>query len=299
MASVRGVLKPQYIYRPSQLFRRLSATVLRRSTRLHIVRLPWGLRIRCSSLDGIGAALTKLGVFELHVSEAIWRLLDPEDIAVDAGANIGYMTSLMTVRVGAGGSVVAIEPHPEVAPELRFNVDLWSESELTAVHVEQLALSSSAGEGKLEVPTFFDRNRGTASLAGAPRSWEVANTYTVSTARLDDVIAKVIGSKPIALLKLDVEWHEEEVLRGASSLLSAGLIRDIVYEDHRGARSGATSFLLSNGYTIFSLTSSFFGPQLRPINPQAPDSEGPDYLATLAPERACARLRARGWQVLR
>lgn len=36
-----------------------------------------------------------MGVYDLPVSETIWRLLDPGDYAIDVGASLGHMTGIM------------------------------------------------------------------------------------------------------------------------------------------------------------------------------------------------------------
>jgi FkbM family methyltransferase len=45
--------------------------------------------------------------------------------AVDVGANIGYMTSLMAHKVGLSGKVIAFEPHPAIYKRLVNNVQDW------------------------------------------------------------------------------------------------------------------------------------------------------------------------------
>ena len=63
---------------------------------------------------------------DLAVSEALWRLLDPGALALDVGANIGFMTNLMAWRSGPCGRVLAFEPHPEVFRSLAENVERLS-----------------------------------------------------------------------------------------------------------------------------------------------------------------------------
>ena len=60
---------------------------------------------------------TSILAFDLISCEAIWRLLDEGELALDVGANIGYMTSLMAARLGKNGRVIAFEPHPVLFQE--------------------------------------------------------------------------------------------------------------------------------------------------------------------------------------
>ena len=66
--------------------------------------------------ETIGRAILRLGVYDLCVSESICRLLDPGESAIDVGANLGYMTSLMAAKAGKCGSVESFEPHPDLMP---------------------------------------------------------------------------------------------------------------------------------------------------------------------------------------
>ena len=74
--------------------------------------MPWGLQMQIRPNDYIGSCIWGRGIYDLGVSEAIWRLLDKDDLAIDVGANIGHMTGIMARRVGPKGAVIAFEPHP-------------------------------------------------------------------------------------------------------------------------------------------------------------------------------------------
>jgi protein-L-isoaspartate O-methyltransferase len=89
--------------------------------------LPWGLHIRIHPLEEHGQILLTLGVIDLAVTETLFRLANPGEIAVDVGANIGYMTSVLAARINSssGGSIWAFEAHPEIFEELKYNVEKW------------------------------------------------------------------------------------------------------------------------------------------------------------------------------
>src|SRR5947209_8761809 len=119
--------KPYYLFRPSQLLRRLIRLLRQRRAvgEWEQAILPWGHRIRYRPAEMIGSSIARTGLYDLCVSETLYRLVGPADLAVDAGANIGHMTSLMADRVGLAGKVIAIEPHPELFAELENNVRHW------------------------------------------------------------------------------------------------------------------------------------------------------------------------------
>src|SRR6516165_7045976 len=82
--------KPVYVYRPSQIVRRLGNA--RRSDEAR-VRVAWGDSLYVDTREMIGSSIARLGVHELAVTETIYRLVGPGDRTIDLGANIGYDTS--------------------------------------------------------------------------------------------------------------------------------------------------------------------------------------------------------------
>jgi hypothetical protein len=119
----RLVNRPYYLYRPSQVLRRLQS-MLPWSQRDSIV-LPWGLRIDFDPGELLGRTLDRNGVYELAVSEFLFRLADRGELAVDVGANIGYMSSVLAASVGPGGQVRSFEPHPDLFRCLTLNTRAW------------------------------------------------------------------------------------------------------------------------------------------------------------------------------
>jgi FkbM family methyltransferase len=291
MRFTERINKPEYLYRPSQLIRRIAQALLPEPETVEVM-LPWGLRMRVRPGEDQGRAIWRLGVYDLVVSEALWRLLDPGETAIDAGASIGYMTGLMAARIGSNGSVLAFEPHPRIFAELASNVAGWVNQPIAHTTPLELALSSKNGSSWLSEPVDFDRNCGTSKISA-----DEASGRRIETVCLDKVCAEY-GSAEV--LKLDVEGHELEVLRGAPRLLETDALRDIIFEEHsRSFKSPVASMLSDLGYTIFILTRSFTGPALTTepgcfTVPYLP----PNFLATRDPERAVARLHTGGWHVL-
>src|SRR5258708_6355023 len=73
------------------------------------------------------------GSFEPDVANAFVTLLRPGDVAVDIGANLGYLTVLAALLVGPTGHVVAFEPDAENAARLRANLALNDCSNVTII----------------------------------------------------------------------------------------------------------------------------------------------------------------------
>ena len=119
----------------------------------------------------------------------------------------------------------------------------------------------------------------------------------VKTETLDEVLQ----GRPVAVMKLDVEGHELAVLCGAAETLRRRRIRHLVYEDHLGTSSAVSELLRDQGFTLFQIGWSTFGPILASIeaSPVCKPYEAPSFLATRDPQIAETACRVPGWRVLR
>ncbi|MHB8656589.1 MAG: FkbM family methyltransferase [Solirubrobacteraceae bacterium] len=298
--------KPQYVFHPIRAVRR----AVRRSATVSIApgvspvlaRLPWGLSLEVYESDAIGFSILTGGVFDPCVTETLHRLVDPGETVIDAGANVGYLTSLAAVRAGSGGAVLAFEPHPVVFSLLSANVNRWrGRTDTASVQLHQLALSDHEGVGQLDPGPVFHLNMGLSTLRDADAADAARDgagqgeTIDVPLRRLDEIV----GDRAVGVMKLDVEGHEAGVLRGAGRLLTKGRIRDIVFEDQNPYPSEATECVEAAGYHLVSLDNDLFGLRMSAPADRGETSgwPGPSYLATRDRQRALARLRPRGWHV--
>lgn len=291
LRAYRFVNRPYYWFRPAQLGARLRTTAPADGSP-HLVRTAWGSQLYCWP-DSLGRAVARAGVYDLIVAETLARLTDPGETAVDAGANVGLMSNLLAHAVGTRGRVISFEPHPLILQTLARNVALWRDVDgLDVIDLRRAAVSSTSGTLPLVVdPEMFAYNKGTASL----QAGEQVNSIEVRTVRLDDEL-----TEPIGVLKLDVEMHELQALDGARALLSAKLIRDIVFEEHEPPPTPVTELLESYGYTILGVRQGI----TRPIASAPGEAyrrklwDPPALLATTDVRRAEERLRRRGWLCL-
>jgi FkbM family methyltransferase len=301
VSSITGLLKPCYVFAPRTLVRRLGMSLLPFQCPAQVVHLPWGTSLEVNASEGIGRELLHQNVFDIAVTETAWRLLKADDIAVDVGANIGYITSLFAARVGPRGRVESFEPHPRIFARLRQNVcNLKLGAKPTPIELHECALGDRDGTAQLIEPTSFSINEGASTLVATEdgASPESPSGFEIRLARLDSVL----GDCDIALLKVDVEGFEARVLAGAERLLARRRITNIIYEAHECERSPVHAILSHYGYSVFGIGHDLLGLRITP-GTAAPRVdrrwESPSYLATLIPDAALALVRARGWQVLR
>jgi FkbM family methyltransferase len=125
----------------------------------------------------------------------------PGDLVVDVGANIGEVAIVCSQRVGDTGRVVAFEPHPRIFNYLQGNLALNRCSNVTA---RPVALGSGAATARMSDDRRDDMNRLTTDGA-----------IEIACSTLD----AEVPDRPVALLKVDVEGTELQVLRGAAATL--------------------------------------------------------------------------------
>jgi FkbM family methyltransferase len=275
---VRRLSKPQYAFRPGQVVRRVSGA--------SPGELPWKLPFSYEPTGVLGGSLARAGVHDLVVSETLWRLIDPGDSVLDAGANIGYMTSIMAKRVGRHGHIDAFEPHPETFRQLSHNVGRWD----APVTLHNLALAAGAGTVDLFGVADGDGNQIRASIS---QRYDSGDYVTVEATTMDEAV-----SQSVKLIKIDIEGSELPALRGATRVLEG--VEHIVYEDHDPQPSELTHFLEQAGFTSLLLEERFFGPKARRdlSRPRGLGWDAPSFLATRSVGDAAARLAPRGWRCL-
>ncbi len=294
--NLTALAKPQFLFRPQQIFLRLARELYQQQILRAEVKLPWGLTIEVNPHEVIGRSIWHHGLYDLTVSEALWRLLDPGALALDIGANIGYTTSIMAHKTGPAGKVLAFEPHPALFRALEANVARFKQHETTgAIIAVNLALSDSRGASYLTYTDQFQTNHGIARLTDAPDS--AAKLIAVQKHSLDGML----GATNITLMKVDVEGHELQVLQGAKNLLQRQGVKHIIYEDLSGSDSAVHTLLASYGYSLYALGWNFWKPLISPIGagPKIRAGyEAPNYLATVDAPDVRARFQRRGWQIL-
>jgi FkbM family methyltransferase len=298
--NIVNLFKHEYILNPPQVLRRIAIGVSPPRRDRVTARTPWGWDLEVHTNDDVGKTILCLGVYDLVTSETVWRLTDAGETVLDIGANIGYMTSLLAKRVGRSGRVLSFEPHPEIAGELRANIGRWRGAVGEGViMVHEVALSDREGTVRFDVPARFATNRGIARVASAGDADEPGGlSLEVACDTLDHA---VVGVGPVGVAKIDVEGHEEAVVRGAAEAFEGRQIRDWVFEHHPAYPSPVTDTFERHRYAVFQIQKRILGPSLVPASTPVARSvwEPPNYLATLDPERALDRMRARGWKVLR
>ncbi|MCS3937081.1 FkbM family methyltransferase [Salinibacter ruber] len=164
---------------------------------------------------------------------------------IDVGANLGLVSLLLAERY-SDRDVHAFEPNPSTAQSLRENL---RRNEARNVKVCQTAVGNETGTIRFR---GGDDNRATARRATDGDS----SVISVPCTTLDDYVEKT-GIDEIALLKVDVEGYEADVLRGSEELLQEQKVNAVYFEvcpaleREAGFEPGtAASILVRAGYRL-------------------------------------------------
>ena len=282
------------MFRPRQILSRLGR-MISGVPEMETVALPWDSPIKARLRDHIGNEIIWHGIFDKIVPEAIARLLDPGETALDIGANIGQNASMMATASGRFGKVIAFEPHPDVFAELQQNVARWTDHWLAPIDIRQVALGDRTGTTLLFESDDFSYNRGSATLTETTNG---GKSHETPIERLDDRLQE---DQRIGLAKLDVEGGETAVLKGAPNILKRKGIRDLIYEDFADQPSCLAKQLKEASFTLFALEQGWSKPFINPIDDDWIPANGFsfNFLATVDPDRAIRRFRSRGWLSLK
>ncbi len=195
----------------------------------------------------IGGLLNRDG-YEVKLSAAMEGAIEPGACVWDIGANVGHYTKVFADRAGDGGMVHAFEPSSQNYARLREFL-----SGRANVRLHNFGLSDASGSASFA--------QGGDDLGASSRIVSSAMNGAVVTVSLrqgDELIAEGAAPAP-DVIKIDVEGHELEVLRGLRSELAKSSVRHVFVEVHfallaeRGFPDGPAdieSFLRRCGFTL-------------------------------------------------
>jgi FkbM family methyltransferase len=182
-------------------------------------------------------ALSKDG-FERYELELFQALLQPGDVVLDIGANIGYYTTVAAAQVGAQGHVYAFEPDRENLAVLTDNLHFNDHSNVTIV-----PSGVAAQKGQVQLYLCED-NRGDHRLY--PVAEESRASYVVETIALDTFWAGVPPRSPLprpTMVKMDIQGFEYFALQGMQQYIqqTPDLILFTEFWPHALAEAGVRS----------------------------------------------------------
>ena len=202
----------------------------------------------------VGRSLIEYGEWSEPEVALFALLVQPGDVVLEAGANLGSHTVALSRLVGATGQVLAYEPQRLTHQLLCANLAL---NECFNVRTRQEAVGACAGVVNVpSIPPDTVYNFGEVSLlhAGASRPHE-----QVPVVALDDLqLAR------LDLIKADIEGFEAQLLQGARQTLARH--RPVVYLEFalqpppRGNRDALIEAMQAQAYECFYFVTPMFNP---------------------------------------
>jgi FkbM family methyltransferase len=199
------------------------------------------------------------GLYEFEDMAFVLHMLRPDDLFVDVGANVGVYTVL--AAGAARASAVSFEPVATTFEQLSKNLRLNGLTE----RVTAIQAAVGAKDGTIELT----EGRGAMNRVAVS---DQEKKSTVSLRRLDSVL----GDRSAALLKIDVEGFETEVIRGAQSLLKNADLKALIVElNGSGRRYGFDDATLSREICAFGFQVCRYDPFQRSLRIQSSGEPGP------------------------
>jgi FkbM family methyltransferase len=161
--------------------------------------------------EPVSNELIAYGAYEDELTQAFLRLVQPNQVVVDIGMHVGYFSVLFAQLVGGGGQVHSFEPTPSTRELARGNVGRFPQVTVHPYAVWSSRQTMTFNDYGIQLMGYnsFTRARLDAGIKGTP--------FQVQTTTLDDLRRSL--DRPIALVKIDAESAEKEILIGAKELL--------------------------------------------------------------------------------
>lgn len=186
----------------------------------------------------VGKSLDLYGEFSEDEVEVFKKCLLPTDLAIEVGANIGALTVPMS---RCCEQLMVFEPVPENYQLLMQNL---IQNGCENVHPYQSAIGSSSGSIDIQSPDELSYpNYGAIEVGHGSRKAPIRS--------LDKVLAELKCERKIKFVKIDVEGHELEVLKGAEDLLSRDMPILYVENDRQEKSAELVGWLIDHGYLCY------------------------------------------------
>lgn len=217
---------------------------------LRISRTPEGVSAFLSTCRTIGKSYELYGEWGREEWSFLGQFLRSGDAVVDAGANQGSHSLAFARAVGPHGHVLAIEPQSFLCHVVGMQAAL---NLITNIRIVNAGLGSTNGKASIELTSLHQpTNLGMYSLSSTDTS-TATPSEVVAVHTLDSLLRTqpAYAGTEWALIKVDVEGSENDVLIGAEETIRAS--QPVLYlEFNREAQmSRMVNRLRSWEYAIF------------------------------------------------
>ncbi len=183
---------------------------------------PWGVPAKHAAFhlspftivngEGVSESIAAYGLYEADLTEAFLRLIKPGQVVLDIGMHVGYYATIFAQLTGPTGQVHAFEPTPSTR-------DIAAENVARFPNLTVHAYAVWSGSQTVEFNDFGTKYMAFNSFS-EPRldGHQLTPTkFQAETIALDSFRSQL--GKPIALVKVDAESAEWNIIEGAQQLL--------------------------------------------------------------------------------
>jgi FkbM family methyltransferase len=202
-------------------------------------RHPNGAEVEMDLADELGRYAYVYGGFEPAELRCLLERAGSGRAVFDVGANVGYHTTALA-RHRPRGLVVAVEPSPANLRRLRQNL---ARNGAEAVHVHPCAVGNRRGSITLHLAT----DSAYLSTRTPVGNRSTGQAIEVPLRTLDDIWEEE-GRPEVAVVKIDVEGAELEVLEGARQMLERRLPDLLLEANDDQQREALSAWLAPLGY---------------------------------------------------
>jgi FkbM family methyltransferase len=187
---------------------------------------------------------------EVKSMQLFERLIDTDNIVLEIGGHIGYLTTFFASCVGHKGEVFVFEPGINNYPYLEKNV-----SNFKNINLYQKAVSDIDGELSFYLEDFSGQNNSILpDYKGIKMNQKNANVSVVQKevkvqSVTVDSFLDTIDKKP-NFIKIDVEGAEKMVLIGMKNTLS--YMKPLLMVEITHDKAEVMTMLHEYGYTLFN-----------------------------------------------
>lgn len=221
-----------------------------------VVEMGWGVKFKCYPNSSWGGLVMYTKLPEFYEMKFIKRLIRTADIAIDVGSNMGSY-SLICASQMRTGKVFAFEPSKVAYKGLLENIHINN------LRDKIIPFNTAISDKEAILPFTNESTSETSHISYG----QVSSSSKIKSFSLDKFVGRQ-QIKKIRFIKIDVEGYEFNVLKGATKILTSGMVDYLLVEINRNSLSYGINpsetigLLKSYGYKTFCFRDS---PRLYPV----------------------------------
>jgi len=198
------------------------------------------------------------------------KFLNPGDMAIDIGANVGHMSVCMGVVAGKQGLVLSFDPNPIVFRILQKNAEV--NEAIANIHPYNVAITREEEEFYFCSSEASFSNGGISTEKGGRHGKHVLD-QKVKGINLEKFLKESYASDltRLKLIKIDTEGYDKEIIKSIRELIIARkpvIICECFSKNKADARYEQFNILKELGYDLFYFSEFSMEAEIIPIQKQ-------------------------------